>query len=1310
MAVVYHAFDTSANRPVAIKFLPPTDDEAALKRFRREASDLAAVFHPNIVDFYSLGEFQGREYIEMEFVGGGSLADFLRSNRSLSEILTMFLGICEGLEHIHNRGLVHRDIKPANVLISPDGVPKLADLGLAKRLEGRSQITQNGAIVGTCSYLAPEQLMSVEVGPRADLYALGICLFEAVAGRHPFQADNQMAMMRAHLQEKPVSASSLRPGIPRGLDSLLGRLLEKNPDNRPATAARVRSELQACLSELAVKGGPAQHSLQGRGSDLETLASLCLQGQPVGVLLLGPSEVGRSRVLGELAQHLRSQGLTVHELSPGDPLDAILQALGVKAEHPTRPASLAAALRRGLSLSPRQVLLADDFERLDSLTQGALEHLCRLSPPSGSGWIVSATQAQAYAFSHGPGCNRVELQALASEDMAALLRRELQGEPGPVLEAWLLPRAGGSPRQLKLLLLTLRSAELIEKRSDRFEVSDPARLPSNLTDSILGAIESLPEEPRTLMRTACLLEEPFSFELLCRASGLSEERCDQAAALLQEHGLLEEGRQERFRVGPHSARPRILASLSDRIRRRLHGRAAEALQELGGSVAQRGRQLALAGQAEEAAVLLLEGGGQAHEQGRLAEALQLWETAAGCLPEGDARASLPLARTLLALGRLDEAEKQLRGLEEPAARLIRVDLLMARGLLEDAYSLGKQSASTEPELALRLSEILALQGNRAEAIAALEPAVGKVGPHHRLRLARLYLAQGDAARAASTVQPLLDRPDIRGEALEVQAEALLAQGRSQAARERLQDAATQAADAGHSERQARIRLRLATLMQLDGDLKGAGAACEVATALLRPAGESPALAEALEQLGRIRQGQGDGREAARLLAEGVQVADVTGNSEAQARARLSLGRFQLEGGQAGSAVDALREAARLAESSDSRELLAETLAELSTAQRLGGGEEDGLQAAERAVEEARRSGSGGALGRALVALGEISIEKQRWKSALEALQEARGLLPSSDRPLQARMLEAFARLHEQGARQEYPGLSLAESERFRNIARGLRERDRPGTAAPVTRTLPLASSAEVTRVLRSGVRRVVPWLGGALVVAALVFLGLQAFTPKLGSIQVEADPPGATVMLAGGRYTSPCSLQLKPGEYRVKVHLHGYKPHEETVQLAAGQTFKLSTRLDPASGAVSLSSNPKGAKVFLEGKDRGITPVELKGLPPQRFTVKLVKKGYKDFKGTVEVVAGKTSNLSYALEKLPPPPPPPPPPQRYYEPEPYYPRSNGTSAGYRQPSPPPAYSPPPPPPAYYPPPPPPPTVEIRVPDTPVRVRVRMPNL
>ena len=147
-----------------------------------------------------------------------------------------------------------------------------------------------------------------------------------------------------------------------------------------------------------------------------------------------------------------------------------------------------------------------------------------------------------------------------------------------------------------------------------------------------------------------------------------------------------------------------------------------------------------------------------------------------------------------------------------------------------------------------------------------------------------------------------------------------------------------------------------------------------------------------------------------------------------------------------------------------------------------------------------------------------------------------------------------------------------------------------------------------------------------------------------------SDPPGSVVLVDGVKYKSPCDLQLKPGAHEVKVAQQGYKTHQERVVLDAGQKFKLMARLESVSGGVSLSTQPKGANVFLEGKPRGVTPLELKGLPPQRFSSKVVKEGYKPYVGAVEVVAGKTRNVAVNLEKIPPPPPPPEP--VYYPPPP----------------------------------------------------------
>jgi hypothetical protein len=641
MAVVYHAYDRVGERDVALKFLPPTEDEQLKKRFQREAIDLAAVFHPNIVDFYALGESQGFEFIEMEYVDGGNLASFARDCESLRDLLQVFVKICDGLEHMHRCGVVHRDVKPANILMTRNGQPKISDMGLARREEGRSQLTQDGALLGTPSYLAPEQLMSHAVGPSADLYALGVCLFEAVTCRHPFDAVGPLAMLRAHLDQTPPTPSSVVPGLPERLDRLILAMMEKDSIHRPASAAAVAQELSVCLAELT----PAQ-------------------------------------------------------------------------------------------------------------------------------------------------------------------------------------------------------------------------------------------------------------ELLVASS--------------------------------------------------------------------------------------------------------------------------------------------------------------AEGLL-----------------------------NRA----------------------RLML------------------------------------------------------DAGHVE------------------------------------------------------------EAGRLLTE----AEAQGGDQ-ELKLRIATARSKIK-------------------------LLA--------------GHPEAVTSAQNLVA-ACRAGHIKLLGEALLVLGQAATAEERWEEALLALQEARDLIPSSQRELQVGLMDSLATLHEKGASVGHPSLSRDESSRFREIAQGLARRGESVSQSPSTLPplgpvpIPASSQPSPSRdtaasLAASGATHTVttppaPAASRRVTIAVVTVLGLflltamayRAWPEKPAVLEVVAEPQGAVVLIDGARFTSPHKGDLKAGVHKVKVFAQGFKAHEESVTLEPGQTMKLKANLEPASGSIKVASTPLGAKLFVNGQARGKTPVALEGLPPKKLQVKLVKEGYKHYEGTVEVQAGKTKNLTFAMVKLPPPPPPAP--------------------------------------------------------------------
>ena len=245
-SVVFRALDEERNREVAVKLLLKNSEE---DRFRREARQLATLSHPNVVSFLEVGSYQGQDFLVMEYLEMGELSTRVRQ-LSLIEILKLFIQICDGLAHLHDKGIIHRDLKPANILMDSTGRPKITDLGVARRMEQSTHLTQAGTILGTYSYLAPEQILSSNVGPKADLYSLGVCLFAALTGRNPFEAKNQFAMLRAHLEESPPSLLELLPEAPPALCSVVETLLAKEAEDRPSSAREVADTLGAIVREL----------------------------------------------------------------------------------------------------------------------------------------------------------------------------------------------------------------------------------------------------------------------------------------------------------------------------------------------------------------------------------------------------------------------------------------------------------------------------------------------------------------------------------------------------------------------------------------------------------------------------------------------------------------------------------------------------------------------------------------------------------------------------------------------------------------------------------------------------------------------------------------------------------------------------------------------------------------------------------------------------------------------------------------------------------------------------------------------------
>jgi serine/threonine protein kinase len=252
MGVVYKARQLGLNRLVALKMIlaGASASPENLARFRAEAEAVAQLAHPNIVQIYEIGEQNGCPFLALEYVGGGSLAQQLDGTPlGPAQAAQLVIAMATAVQHAHERGVVHRDLKPANVLLLADGMPKIADFGLAKRTDSDYATTQTGAILGSPSYMSPEQAAGAidKIGPTTDVYALGVILYELLTGRPPFKGATLLETIEQVREHDPVSPRSLQPKTPRDLEVICLKCLEKQPRRRYASAAALADDLQKYL-------------------------------------------------------------------------------------------------------------------------------------------------------------------------------------------------------------------------------------------------------------------------------------------------------------------------------------------------------------------------------------------------------------------------------------------------------------------------------------------------------------------------------------------------------------------------------------------------------------------------------------------------------------------------------------------------------------------------------------------------------------------------------------------------------------------------------------------------------------------------------------------------------------------------------------------------------------------------------------------------------------------------------------------------------------------------------------------------------
>lgn len=260
MGVVYEARQTALDRIVALKMILGSHlaTREQVERFQIEARAAGRLRHPNVVQVYEAGEVEGQHYFAMQYIAGCGL-DRLLAQRSLSpeEAVRVVRDTARAVQYLHEQGLLHRDLKPANILVDSAGHPYLTDFGLARALEGDLHLTQTGAILGTPSYMAPEQAAArKDIGPRCDVYGLGAILYECLTGRPPFREATPLDTIVQVIEGEPTMPRRVNPAVPVELELICLKCLEKLPERRYATAAELADDLDRYLQGEAVAARP----------------------------------------------------------------------------------------------------------------------------------------------------------------------------------------------------------------------------------------------------------------------------------------------------------------------------------------------------------------------------------------------------------------------------------------------------------------------------------------------------------------------------------------------------------------------------------------------------------------------------------------------------------------------------------------------------------------------------------------------------------------------------------------------------------------------------------------------------------------------------------------------------------------------------------------------------------------------------------------------------------------------------------------------------------------------------------------------
>ncbi|MCB9764031.1 MAG: protein kinase [Alphaproteobacteria bacterium] len=808
MATVFEVAHVETGAVRALKLLHGDVDNAeAAQRFAAEFRTLSQLEHPNITRVFESGVHEGRAWFAMERLLGADLRQTIEDWRTLSpseryrRAERVLVEIAEALAFIHDRGLVHRDVTPGNIMIGPDGAAKLMDFGVVHT--PGTELTTVGEMVGTVAYIAPEQISREvnggRVDARTDLYSLGVVLYQMLVGRRPFNATTIPGLLEKHLSSAPRAPRAVAPTVPRHLNDICLRLLEKDPADRFGSARHLLSMLDARTKErIDLRRWPPR--LVGRTAEQallrEALSALVGAGRGRAIVLEGPQGHGKSRLVGELIEHARAAGVAVASGVCSSDQSAYAGFRGVvdslASEGQGLPRTLDLAFRQGVGdLEPYPIMSAfkdllrdnapllvtvDNAHEADRGTINLLEYLLRNLLHLADDPIlfvisrsspVGADPLEGTLHEHAAGITptHVVLGPIPATAVEELLLQIVPADDRTRLLAQRLHREGeGNPHFIGEMIRGLVEEGVIREGDDGYElmldISDVSRatlpIPATIRDVLKERLAHLNPAALRAASVVALCQQEVTFDVLLEALGTYEDALMADVEELVDEGVLRGravGMDELFDLSQPRLRDILVDEMDHRERVALHRRLGAALERLYRqrissvveTVAYHFEQGEMPGKAYP---YLVRAGVRLRERSFVPEALAFFDRALAIEPdardfmmleEADRQlAELHIQRGLAMhhVGRWPDAEQEFRSADALALD-INDERLRARALTELGNFARRQHRVDDAES--YLTEALTIANRLGDQVL-------RVGPLHGLGTVRWYRGEMEGAR------------------------------------------------------------------------------------------------------------------------------------------------------------------------------------------------------------------------------------------------------------------------------------------------------------------------------------------------------------------------------------------------------------------------------------------------------------------------------------------------------------------------------------------------------------------------------------